>query len=98
MRTALALVVIAAAAFAQQDMTTDGSVGRSSVLLSHGKLPAADEVHVYDFINYHRHALPEPTATQAVALDARLLNVELPERDGETVLQLGFRTHRLSMK
>jgi Mg-chelatase subunit ChlD len=92
-----ALSCLVAASLTAQDGTTDGAVGRSSVLLASGRLPSPDEVHVYDFINYHTHVLPEPAADLAVALDARLLS-PLPDADADTVLQVGFRTRRLSFK
>lgn len=96
MRCAMVLALCAAAT--AQDSTTDGSVGRSSVLLANGRLPSPEEVQVYDFVNYHPHDLPAPAAGQAVSLDARLLRDALPAGDTETVLQIGFRTHRIDLK
>jgi Mg-chelatase subunit ChlD len=93
-----AFVLVLGVVAVAQDGTTDGSVGRSSVLLASGRLPKPEEVHVYDFINYHTHALQEPAKDESVALDARLLRPSLPAGDTETVLQIGFRTHRMSLK
>ena len=54
------------------------------------KIP--DEVAVEEFINYHKHRLPLPKASQAVAMDTRFGNDEFSRSQREAVLQIGFTT------
>ena len=76
-----------------QAATTDAGVHRSSLLLKSGRLPSAEEVRVYDFVNYHRHEeLPEPAGGARTALDARLLEGTLPPGPANAFLQVGIRT------
>ena len=51
-----------------------------------------EEVAVEEFINYHKHRLPLPKSSQAVALDTRWGNDEIARSQREAVLQIGFTT------
>ena len=53
---------------------------------------APDEISVEEFVNYHRHRLPLPKASEAVAMDVRWGNNEFSRVQREAVLQLGFTT------
>lgn len=77
-----------------QDAMTDAAVNRSRLMVRHSRLPKPDEVRVYDFVNYHRHDLPEPGKKDRVAFDARLLRKDLAKGDVRAVLQLGVSTWR----
>jgi Mg-chelatase subunit ChlD len=98
MRTLLVALIAALAAARDsypQAATTDAGVQRTSLLLRSGRLPSPDEVRVYDFVNYHRHAeLPEPKDGARVALDARLLMPALPKGRATASLQVGICTSR----
>lgn len=77
-----------------QDVTTDASVARASMRLASFGLPNADEIRVYDFVNFFKHDLPEDYSKGPVSMDARLLRGRLPGDDCGALLQLGFRTSR----
>lgn len=79
-----------------QDCTTDASVARAALRLAEHGLPAPEEIRVYDFINFFKHDLPENYAEGPVAFDARLLRKRLPNGQCGALLQLGFRTARVS--
>ena len=51
-----------------------------------------EEVAVEEFVNYHKHRLPLPKVSQAVALDTRWGNGEVARLQPEAVLQIGFTT------
>ena len=51
-----------------------------------------EEVAVEEFVNYHRHRLPQPKYGQAVAMDTRFGNWEVSRSQREVVLQIGFTT------
>lgn len=78
-----------------QDVTTDASVARAMRLLAAHGLPAADEVRVYDFINFFKHDLPATAAPNVVGFDARLLRATVPDGAAGMLLQLGFTTARV---
>lgn len=54
-------------------------------------IPKPDDIVVEEYMNYHRHKLPLPQAGNNVAIDASWSNL-----DGETFLQIGFTTSRLT--
>ena len=54
------------------------------------KIP--DEVAVEEFVNYHKHRLPQPKSGQSVAMDTRWGNAEISRSQREAVLQIGFTT------
>ena len=54
------------------------------------KIP--DEIAVEEFVNYHKHRLPQPKYGQAVAMDTRWGNWEVSPSQREAVLQIGFTT------
>jgi Mg-chelatase subunit ChlD len=88
MKVLLALLVLI------QDATTNAGVHRSSLLVKSGHLPKPEEIRVYDFINYHKHAeIAEPKT--GVTLDARWL-APLPNAECDAALQIGLRTPSLS--
>ena len=51
-----------------------------------------EEVAVEEFVNYHKHRLPQPKYGQAVAMDTRWGNWEVSRSQREAVLQIGFTT------
>lgn len=89
------MIVALMLALAQQDNTTDAAVARAARLLAAAGLPTADEIRVYDFINFFRHDLPAPASPNAVGFDARLLRATVPDGETGTLLQLGFTTARV---
>ncbi|MBL8897187.1 MAG: VWA domain-containing protein [Planctomycetes bacterium] len=93
----LALLVLAAllpALRAQQGVSTLGDA-RTRALAARGTLPAPADVVVEDFVNYHRHALPEPRAGEALSLDLRWSGGLDPERR-RAYLQIGLATTHLA--
>lgn len=85
-----AIVAFATGVAAQDGVSTAGSA-RAGYAGKHGFYPAASEIVVEDFINYHRHELPRPKAGAAVSLDLRW-GGEKAGPSGEAVLQIGFAT------
>lgn len=91
-------MILALALALAQDQTTDAAVARAARLLAAAGLPMADEVRVYDFINFFRHDLPAPSSPNAVGFDARLLRATVPDGETGTLLQLGFTTARVERR
>ncbi len=90
----MTIVLLLALLAGPQDNTSDASVSRASKLAAGGRVPSPDEIRVYDFINFHRHDLPEPGRDGAVALDVRLLRAALPDGAADAAIQIGLRTAR----
>lgn len=88
--TLLALALLATTAAAQEGQSTFGQA-RARELAALGRLPTAHEVVVRDFVNYHRHRLPSPTADQPVAIDIRFDRARAQPGD-EVWLQVGYAT------
>ena len=81
---------LSGAALAQEG-TSQAAAARTRYLSEIGVLPAAREVVVEEFVNYHRHQIGRPKAGEAVALDLRWGNDQVSS-DHEAVLQVGFST------
>ncbi len=86
----LLALALAAIPVAQDGGSTFGHA-RARELAELGRLPTARDIVVRDIVNYHRHRLPLPRASQDVALDLRFDRSFA--RAGETVvLQIGYTT------
>ncbi len=51
-----------------------------------------DDIAVEEFINYHKHRLPLPKASESVAMDVRWGNDAVSPKQPEAILQIGFTT------
>lgn len=51
-----------------------------------------DDIAVEEFINYHKHRLPLPKASESVAMDVRWGNDSVSPKQPEAILQIGFTT------
>jgi len=70
-----------------------GGVSSASVGMSRAGLPAsASSIRVEEFANYHRHNLPLPAGDRMVELTLNWMQTG----DGETVLQAGITTPRIT--
>lgn len=81
---------LCAIAGAQDGVSTAGAA-RTKYLSGLGVIPASREVHVEDFVNYHRHEIGRPKAGEAVALDVRFGSATVAP-GGEAILQVGMAT------
>lgn len=52
----------------------------------------SNEIHVEEFINYHKHQLPLPKAGQAIAMDVRWGGEQIALTNSQGVLQIGLST------
>jgi molecular chaperone DnaK (HSP70) len=72
--------------------------GFSSASVSHlrnsGTLPPSESVVVEEYMNYHRHQLPMPSAKEKINLDLRWGKEEANSLSEDAYLQVGFTTHR----
>jgi len=82
--------LLASVAIAQDGVSTAGAA-RARYLGNLGLIPAAREVAVEDFVNYHRHEIGRPKAGEAVALDLRWGSNKVSSSK-EAVLQVGLST------
>jgi Ca-activated chloride channel family protein len=80
----LALALLVGACAAPQD----ASKARSRGLINQGVIVPAEEVRVAEYLNYYEQHFPEPTE-QALGLDLRLGNEQIPSSGGEVWLQIG---------
>lgn len=72
---------------------SSASMGMSQSYSQHHQaiIPKPQDVVMEEYMNYHRHKLPMPAADKNVGIDASWSNV-----NGETFLQVGFTTNRLT--
>lgn len=84
------IAALGANAVAQDGVSTAGAA-RAKYLSGLGVIPASREVHVEDFVNYHRHEIGRPKAGEAVALDVRFGSSTVAP-GGEVILQVGLAT------
>lgn len=82
-------LVLAGVAVAQDGVSSAGAA-RTKYLSNAGMLPAARDVVVEDFVNYHRHEIGRPKAGEAVSLDLRW-SKDFVAKD-RAVLQVGIAT------
>src|SRR5215469_8337357 len=74
-----------------QDGDSTAGLARTRYLSTTGAFPAARDVVVEDFINYHRHEIARPKAGEAVAMDVRW-GEDRVAPNGTAVLQVGLST------
>jgi Ca-activated chloride channel family protein len=92
LRTKLAAVVLALTCIAAaQDGVSTAGAARAKYLGNLGVIPAAKEIVVEDFVNYHRHEIARPKAGVAVALDLRW-GSEAISKGHDAILQIGLST------
>ena len=90
LRLTAPLLAFACLVQAQDGVSTAGAA-RTRYLSGLGVIPAAREVVVEDFVNYHRHEIPRPKAGSSVALDLRWGAASV-SKGGDGVLQVGIST------
>jgi len=81
--------------FAQEGYSS-ASVGMGKVSAQQARIPKPEEIHVNEYLNYHKHKLPLPETGEKVGLDLQLSVVDAfrarDKRDRQRVLQIGFTT------
>jgi len=88
----IAMMIAVTATTRAQEGASSAAAARARYLSELGSLPASREVAVEEFINYHRHQIGRPKASEAVALDVRWGNDQALGAGQEAILQVGFST------
>jgi Ca-activated chloride channel family protein len=75
-----------------QEGASSAAASRTRYLAESGLVPPSREIAVEEIINYHRHQIGRPKASDAVLMDVRWGNEKVSTRTREAVLQIGFST------
>jgi len=78
-----------------QEGYSSASMSMSQQKCDHAIIPTPQEVVLEEYINYHRHNIPQPEKGRAVALDARWGNPSVSPLSPDAVLQIGLTTNRI---
>src|SRR5262245_5737109 len=87
----LLLPLLLAPCLPAQGAAPSAANARTRELGELGRLRCRPDAPVADIVNYHRHRLPLPRASESVAMDVRFGGASVAP-GGEAVLQLGFAT------
>ncbi|MFL5730638.1 MAG: vWA domain-containing protein [Cytophagaceae bacterium] len=75
---------------------SNAAYARGKMKSDHLMIPLPEEVVVEEYVNYHKHILPMPSAGQNLHMDLRWANEEIPAGGNEAVLQIGFTTQKMN--